>query len=65
MIPIDDPALRILLACQLAVSLWAMWAWGSVLREASPKRLKWAAAASACWFALFAATIAYLFDVSP
>ena len=65
MIPIDDPAVRILLASQLALSLWAMWTWATVLREAPPSRLKWAAAATACWFAGSAVIIAYLFDVGP
>lgn len=59
-----DPGIQILLAVQLALSLWAMWAWGRVWQEQELKRLKWAAGASACWFAMAAAIIAYLYDVS-
>lgn len=58
-----DPGIQILLAFQLALSVWAMWAWARVWQEEEPKRLKWAAGASACWFAMFAAIIAYLYDV--
>jgi hypothetical protein len=60
---LGDPGLTILLAVQLALSLIAMWAWISVWRERSLTVSRFAAAASAVWFAMFAALIAYVFDV--
>lgn len=60
---LGDPGLTILLAVQLALSLIAMWAWISVWRDRSLAVTKLAAATSAAWFAMFAALIAYVFDV--
>lgn len=62
--PHYDPALVIPLIALLALSVWAMWAWGRVWEDQATARIKWAAAASACWFAMCAATIALLFDIS-
>lgn len=62
--PSYDPALVIPLSALLALSVWAMWAWGRVWEEQAIGRIKWAAAASACWFAMCAVTIALLFDIS-
>ncbi len=60
---LDDPGLFILLSLQLALSIWAMIAWGRVWWTETPAARKMAAAASASWFAAFAALIGYLFDV--
>ena len=60
---LGDPAFSILLMCQLVLSLLALGAWLHVLRDQSPKALRWAAGATAAWFALVATTIAFMFDV--
>lgn len=60
---LEDPGLGILLTVQLAVSILAMIAWSAVVRKRSDAALKWAALATAAWFAFFATTIAYVFDV--
>jgi len=59
----DLPALSIFLAVLLVMSLLTMVAWGSVWRGQSPRTMRLAAAASAAWFAVVAATIALMFDV--
>lgn len=58
-----DPAIQILLTVQLGLSVWAMWMWARVWQEPASNRLKWAAGASACWFAMVAVAIAFMFDV--
>lgn len=51
-----------LLTVQLALSVWAMLAWGRVWQEQAPDRLKWAAGAAACWFAMAAVIVGFIFD---
>ena len=59
----SDTGFQILLFVQLATSLVAMIAWGRFWQVETPAALRLAGAASACWFAVAAALIAYLFDV--
>ncbi|HEX2941078.1 MAG TPA: hypothetical protein VHO91_08525 [Rhodopila sp.] len=47
---------------QLALSVWAMLAWGGVWQDQAPSTLKWAAGASACWFAMAAVIVGFIFD---
>jgi hypothetical protein len=59
---IPDSGFLILMTVELALSVWAMWCWGRAWADQSPERLKWAAGASACWFAMAAVSIAFIFD---
>lgn len=60
---LDDPAFLMLLAVQLALSVWAIWHGAGFGQEQAPARLKWAAGASACWFAMAAVIVGFIFDV--
>ena len=57
-----EDGLALLLTLQLAVSIAAAVAWWQAAREETPQRIRLAAYVSCAWFALFAGTIAYLFD---